>query len=447
METPDECLCSKSELDLFTRPPVNGVMEHGAFQSHFPVSTLAEGAPIEFNVPATPDTYVDLGRTSLHLQLAVRKRDGTVLDNAQQVVPVQNLFGALFQQIDVKLNDRLVTPSLNTYPYKSYIETLLSHGSDAKKSWLTSQGWHGEAGDNPATSNPHDAAAPSGVKARWTMIRTGNDFQLEGRPHVDLFHQERYLVPGVSMHLKLQPTASAFSLMYDPEAQVGGGDQGHFKVVIKRAVLKVRKVRANPDMQLEHAQSLESGKNALYPLRRGVVTTFTVGAGGLSFVKENLVNGQLPRRMFVAMVTNAAYNGTPAANPFQFQHFRLNHLSASVGADTYPSQPFQPNYAEEQYCAVYTDLMRAAGLMNSGRGCAISYRDFVHGGHVIYGFDFTADMAEGPHVDRVKYGSLRLTGQFAAALGAAINVVVYSEYDNLIQIDRARNVVADFSST
>ena len=198
---------------------------------------------------------------------------------------------------------------------------------------------------------------------------------------------------------------------------------------------------------LEHAKRLEAGQNVLYPLRRGVVTTFTVAQGGQSFVKENLIQGQLPQRAFVCMVGNAAFNGTNDTNLYAFEHYDLNYLAASVGTETYLSQPFKPNFRAGQYAHVHTDLMRAIGWLNSNRGCGISYSDFVAGGQVIFGFDFTADMAEGPHRDRVKYGSLRLEGHFAAQLANAVNVIVYAEYDNVLQIDRARNIIADFGST
>ena len=46
--------------------------------------------------------------------------------------PVNNWMHSLFSQVDVSLNGTLVTPSTNTYAYRAYIETLLSHGAEAK---------------------------------------------------------------------------------------------------------------------------------------------------------------------------------------------------------------------------------------------------------------------------------------------------------------------------
>ena len=417
-------------------------MIDSSYQTHFPVATLSEGAPIEFNVTASPEDYIDLGRKDTANREAI--------EATQPMTTVNLLHSSLFQQVDVKLNDRLVTPSLNTYAYKAYMETLLSHGPDAKESWLSAAGWYGQAGDDPTVSNPHldNDAAPLGVRQRGEMIAAGRDFQLSGRPSAAIFQQERYLVPGVNMHLKFIPSGRAFHLHYDSTVDdAGGNPQGHFVVVIKRAELRVRRVQINPDVQLQQLRDMENGKNALYPVRRGVVTTFTVGTGSQSFVQENVTQGQLPRRLFVAMVTNAAYNGDAASNPFRFQHFGLNYLTASALGKTYPSAPYKPDYGGRRYLACYTDLQRTLGSVNTNRGNGISYKDYLDGGHVVYGFDFTPDMSEGPHRDPPKSGSLRLEGHFDNALTAAINVIVYAEYDNLIQIDRARNVVADFAAS
>ena len=177
----DECYCSKAEMDLFTAPPINADMERGVFVNHFPIATLAPGAPIEFSVPASPEDYLDLGRTTLQLTMAVRKADGTALRNDQLLVPVQLLLHSMFQQVDVKLNDRLVTPSLNTYPYKAYLETLLSHGADTKNSYLSNEGWFGGPGEGPGQSNPPEPPVPNPDSER----RLGRPGQEAGAPRHD----------------------------------------------------------------------------------------------------------------------------------------------------------------------------------------------------------------------------------------------------------------------
>ncbi|CAH3149227.1 unnamed protein product, partial [Porites lobata] len=46
----------------------------------------------------------------------------------------------LFSQVDVSLNERLISPSTNTYPYRAMIETLLNYGEEAKTNRLMLNG-------------------------------------------------------------------------------------------------------------------------------------------------------------------------------------------------------------------------------------------------------------------------------------------------------------------
>ena len=67
---------------------------------------------------------------------------GTDIADDAPVAPVNNWLHSLFSQVDVHLNDTLVTPSSNTYPFRAYVETLLSYGAEAKKTQLSSQLWY-----------------------------------------------------------------------------------------------------------------------------------------------------------------------------------------------------------------------------------------------------------------------------------------------------------------
>ena len=80
---------------------------------------------------------MDLANTFVRAK--VTKADGSNLDTDSAVGPVNKWLHSLFSQVDVYLNDTLVTPSTNTYPYRAYIETALSYGADAKETQLTSQ--------------------------------------------------------------------------------------------------------------------------------------------------------------------------------------------------------------------------------------------------------------------------------------------------------------------
>ena len=49
------CDCIKSELDLFTVPLTQTSMKHGSWVEYHPLTTVANGSPIEFEVSGSGD--------------------------------------------------------------------------------------------------------------------------------------------------------------------------------------------------------------------------------------------------------------------------------------------------------------------------------------------------------------------------------------------------------
>jgi hypothetical protein len=58
----------------------------------------------------------------------------------------------------------------------------------------------------------------------------------------------------------------------------------------------------------------------------------------------------------------------------------------------------------------------------------------------------TPDLAENDQVNLSRQGTVRLNLKFGAALVHTITVVAYAEFENMIEIDRNRNIVFDFSN-
>ena len=429
------CECSKSELDLFSVPPINTSMESGSMIEHLPLSKPEDG-PLEFDV-TSPDEYVDLGRTFLYIKAKVVKNNKTNLDAATKIGPANLWLHSLFSQVDIQLNGKLVTPSVNTYPYKAYLETLLSYGSDAKESQLTSELWYLDSPPmdevDPLAADD-DAGNNEGFAERGKFISASKSVEMIGRLHCDIFQQDRYLLNKVDMHIKLIRSPEQFHLMADGTA---------YKTIIEDAVMYVRKVKINPTLVNEHNKQMSTGHLVKYPVRRGVVSTFTISQGSMSVNKDNVIMGQLPRRVVVGLVSNKAFNGSVADNAFNFKNFDLNFLALYMGGHQFPNKPLTPNFTNNQFLRSYLTLFEGTGMLNDNKGHGIdrgSYKD----GFALYAFDLTADMAEGAHIDPIKHGNIRMDIHFATALTETVNVIVYAEYDNLIQIDRARTVITDY---
>ena len=198
-----------------------------------------------------------------------------------------------------------------------------------------------------------------------------------------------------------------------------------------------------PSVFLAHAKTLENG-TAKYPIRRVVCKTFAVPQNYLDVTHEKLFSGQLPTRIVVGLVSNRAFNGHLESNPFNFKHYNLSEIALYLdGQQQFALKPIQPDYTNGLYIRAYESLFTGTGKQFRDEGLYISREDYANG-YALYAFDLTADLGEDDHFNLVRQGNVRLALKFAEALGETISVVAYAEFENVIEVDRDRNVIFDF---
>jgi len=61
-----------------------------------------------------------------------------------------------------------------------------------------------------------------------------------------------------------------------------------------------------------------------------------------------------------------------------------------------------------------------------------------------YAFDLSVDLGENDHFSLVRQGSVRLLSKFAAALAATVTAIAYAKFENILEVDRDKNVIFDF---
>ncbi|KAJ8044025.1 hypothetical protein HOLleu_11365 [Holothuria leucospilota] len=260
-------MCTK--LSTGVVPPTQTSIVKGNWIQYHPLTNITDTGPIQFTVQGSIDDYIDLSQTILHVRAKIVQGNGEDIENDANVGPANLMLQTLFSEVDVSLNDRLVTPSTNTYPYRAILETLLSYGPDAKESQLTGSLFYKDTAGKMDSCNPNAAVevVNHGLKARSAYTRNSNTVDLIGLIHCDLFFQEKVLLGGggVELKLKLHRSKNEFCLL---SGQAGAD----LKLCIVEASIFMRHLKVHPQVALGHAKALERG-TAKYSIRRAEVTT------------------------------------------------------------------------------------------------------------------------------------------------------------------------------
>lgn len=426
----------KSELDLFTIPPTQTSIESSQWVHYKPVSSLSDDGPIEFVIPGHGEEYLDLAHTMIAVSLKVISTGGA----EYKVAPVNNFLHSLFNQVDVFFNQKLVAPPNNAYAYRAYIETLLNYGPAAKASHLTTALWYA---DTAGGFEQLPGASPSntGQDTRATYVQGGRTLDMIGHLHCDVFNQDKFLLNGVEVRLRLVRSKDDFCLMETPSK-----DCTH-KILIHDTTLLIRPAKISPGVLIAHAKTLAK-TTAKYPITRVEVKSFTMHSGIVGDTLDNVILGQLPKRIILGFVSNKAFNGDRTSNPFNFQNYSINFLSLYVDGQQIPGKPLQPEFdVNKTWVECYHTLFSGTGIHFQNEGIDISRYAYAKG-YCLFAFDLTPDLSANcfTHWNLVKHGTVRIEVRFARPLASTINCIVYAEYDNVIEIDSARQVITDFSA-
>ena len=234
-----------------------------------------------------------------------------------------------------------------------------------------------------------DVADPAGANLG---LKERNDFTIEsqtvdlmGRLHLDICNQDRLLLNGVDMRIKLIRSKNEFCLM---SSEAGA----KYKVVIQEAALRVLHVTPTPSALLRHNQILRKTP-AKYPIIRTDCKLFTISSGSTTFTQQNLFMGQIPRRVCLTLVKNEALSGSFKANPFNFHHFDVSFISLDVNGESMPGIPLKLNYDTakgQSYIKAFYNLFDSIDAVQLGDGNQLDRSDFANG-FAIYAFSLAAE--------------------------------------------------------
>ena len=338
-----------SEVDLFAPILLQTILLNEFDREFAPLASLQEDAPIEFMVTGADQLYLDLNESSLHLHVKITDADGTNI-GANTAGPVNLMLHSLLSQMSVEFNGKPVNEQNHLYAYRAYFSTLINYSEESQKTRLLSEGWTKDiAGHIEVTDVAKDKQV---LRSRAAHIATSRVVKLIGGPHLDVFQQDRLILPNVDVYLKLIPSAKNFVCK---SAASQNAQQQNYKAVIQFASLIIHTKQLTREAKKVHKTLLDKQVMRL-PYTRVQVKHLSIFQNQTSYNFDNVFTGLLPDLVVIGILDDADFAGGYPHNPFNFQNFGVNRIELRRNGMPVHLYSYTPNFENGQYIRVYQDM-------------------------------------------------------------------------------------------
>lgn len=448
----------QDNLALFTVPPVETGIQDIYVKEFRPVGVISGSSVLEFDIQNNSSDYIMLDKARINLSLKINNEEGSPIGEQDKVCLVNCPGGSIFRQVDLNLQQTLITSSIGTnYPYKVILDILLNTGVNDQLSWL---GIGGYVKDTAGVLDDFEGSANTGYIQREEFTKNGKTGMFSCKLFADITNQKRLILNGVPINIKLFPATDTFRLMYktleNQLSQLSPLDEmnseetpikkfksipsrtsKHYSVQISDASLSIPFVKIHPGLITQHNEMI-SKSPAIYPFERSDIKAFNIPINSYSWSMENIFQDCIPKKLVIAFVASSAYSGNNQKNPFNFHHFDLNYLSFQVNGQNAPAQALQPNFETNHAVRSYATLFESAPPWQK-ESSAIGYFEYLRG-YTIYILDL--EKSKGlEFTNPVRKGNTSISVRFAKALPEPVTVLAYGTFDSLLNIDVARNVI------
>ena len=349
------CECTTSSLEWFDVLPTQTTIAKSTWSEYQPLGSLSNDSDIvEFYVSPEVNEYMDLKNSYMRVKFRIMAKDGTACKDTDKVAPINDTFNGIWKNVELFLNDRLVSQSNSCHGYIAMLKTLLFSTEEAVTSQKTNQlffkdtpgqldctnpflpndakvipGWSRKQDEDYAVINTD--VRNNGLHKRYLYTQTSTVTEMVGPLPLDLFEQVRYIPNGVKMKLRFEKQRNPFVLMSPVET---------FKFELMSVNLYIRKVTPSPGVLLGHAQALTKG-TAKFPITRTTCSVISVSQGHSSNTEDNMFLGQLPKTLVIGMVADDAFTGSFNRNPYYFKSFDLRSLVLTANGVIVPGTPLK----------------------------------------------------------------------------------------------------------
>lgn len=421
-----------NNLNLFSTRQYQNEMFGAEYMTVRPFSSIGEGGPIDFYVKDNKE-YIDLSETVLSLKLRIATADGKPIvsssDGKDNVALVNNAMHSVFSDVQVYLNGKKVDGGDGYYGYRSMISTVFRFSTEVQKKQLFAQGFERDE------CRAMEAVTNSGFVTRKAWTAGGASRRFFGKLNCSLFNQERYLIPNVKLQVRLDRAKDAFALF----TNVAGLKP---KIIIEEAKLHFLIAKVSPHIHEYHAMELERGAPAIYELSKVQIATVPITQKSLGVEKDEVFYGNaVPSYLFMAMVSNTAFYGDYALNPYNFKHYNIKSLLITRDDERIPFETFEPDFRNGDCLEEYMSLYQSNALLGKNTVLPITFEEFQNG-YTHFQWNLSDDR-KGINNNPNQRANLKLEIKFHEQLPEDITIIFYGIFDSTVQVYGDDHVLVD----
>src|SRR5271170_1675387 len=469
---PDSKAVMPAEYEMFDVPSTDMTTQEIEWTIYRPIENPENGNDLRYELAASGEEYTEPTLIFFETGLQICDSQGNpITAHHNNVGFVNNTGHSVIQCVTMQLGNQIVYCD-HHYPHTAYLKTLLSHGSDAINSHLQAGLFFKDTYtemDTVGNLTVNDGGN-QGLKKRASYTAEGHVAHVFIPLQTSLATMGKPIPPNVNVMITLARAKPAFCLMAGRIAPVieipyVAPQQGPPPVAAVQHVpghperapdytykfihpkLHVGKSRLAPPVALGHARGLAE-KPYKYHIVHTTTRPVTINQGIHQVSLENIISGQIPKRIVYGFVKSSALNGSYAENPFNFENIGLTQTAVYVNGKSNPLTPYRPEYgAHGNWLREYCGLLKAMNLLGGNGGIAIN-RDEFPSGYCLYAYDLTPNQqasTESP-VNLIKTGTVRIEIQLREPHNIAYSCMVFAEYDKMLKIDQVNDVYVNYAA-
>ena len=396
-----------------TQVMIKGVRE----VKYFPINSFQTSDTANFEIPAQYNLMIK--NVEIVTKFKIEAKDKKNKDKA--VTLVSNPANALWKQVDIVLNNKyqLSNPMQQSSNYETFFSTILNVDQEREEVIFSNQGFLLDEG---ADKDEADKITNTNAQRRAELIKDGKYVTMISDLNCSLLKTPKLLVPGLEFNIALTKNKPEFLLMSEVE----------WEIVIEKLYLNVTYVQPE-EVYLKLLEDKLEKIPAIYDGHRSEISTFGIQSGVNKYQFNNIYRGALPAFMVLCVQDRDAMSGDYGKNPYTFHPFKSVQLY--LNNQEYFPDPLETS--KEDNTLMLNHFYKALGYDVKGT-CLINRDNFR--AHFMIPIALARDRSVKFHHNLQEIVDFKVDIEFEEAIAANQVLVVYSVFDEIIKIDKQRNI-------